>query len=625
MDKGGNFLSKCRWCFLALVAVLLLGIVPHPVYAQQPAGSLRLDCHVKVDGRTIPLADDTYAIVKIADITLQGDPATLHYQAAKEFQDFPYTWDNLTDETRRQAARELEAYTRENPALLTHTQMTDEDGVVVFSPLEPGLYLVTRTQVDVANRACTMEPFLVDIPTEVNGKLEYDLAAVPKFDYQSIKIRPSNVTIYMGGNEGYDAVGGQETSSLPKPMFVIEAPEGVQVEDLTLLYHDDPNTTDTPGKRFEWTPVEIGRDEEGNVCYRLDRKDGTDENFHVQYYGDGTPIQADQFRPELEEELYKIYETEIPLSAGEVLVAYVTGDDGSVFYPIQRGRAELTVRGVERDSIISNPDNPVTRAFSQGETIPNIPAEVGIVVAPEGTTYTLNETDIQLQDLHGTDTQMKVGLLFDDIINEVYDRQTLLESQANDRMPALAPGATRHFQSQYLDLVDMNDGNAWVMASQPVDVYWGYPEGTDQNTTFTLWHFAGLHRDGTDDPGESGYDLEDILAVEPEKVSIENTPQGIRFTVPPGGFSPFVLVWEEQEQASTDEPSSSPSQGTPAPAPAPTAPATTPAGTPQPGAPLLSWLPQTGDTSRIGLWVAVLCISLCALTGLYAWKKRKGK
>ena len=588
MDKYRTSLGRCRWSILVLVVLVLLSTLQRPVSAKQATGSLRLDCHVNVDDRKIPLADDTYAIVKIADITVEGNPIELTYQVTQDFKDFSYEWDKLDNEARRQAALELETYVKEHPQLITRTGVTDEDGVVGFSKLEPALYLVSRIQVDVANQACTMDPLLVSVPTVVNDTLEYNLNAVPKYDYQSVSIRPCNVTIYMGGNHGYDAVDGDETTSLPKPMFVIQAPEGMEVEDLTLLYYDDPNTADAPGKRYEWTPVEIGVDEEGNTCYRLDRTDGTNENFHIQYYVDGEAVQADSFLPELEEELYKMYQTGIPLSEGEILVAYQKKADGVTFYPVQRGTAELTVRGVERDSILSNPDNPVTRILEEGETIPQIPAGVGIVAAQDDTTFTLNETNIRLENLHGEDTEMDVGLLFDDIMNEVYDRQSVLEAQADARMPELEEGATRYFQSQYLDLVDMNNGNAWVMASQNVEIYWGYPEGTDENTNFTLWHFPGLHRDGTDDTGASGYDLEDIYAVEPEKVEIENTSQGIRFTVRPGGFSPFVLIWEEHDGTSSD-----------------------------PGS-----QPSTGDTARLNLWVGLFAVALGGMALTLSWKRK---
>lgn len=592
MSSSESLVKKCRWIIFILVGVLLLGGLQQPVYALPLTGSLRLNCHVNVDDRSIPLADDTYAIVKIAQITVQEEPAELIYKTMPDFVHFDYDWANLDDKARRQAAGELAEYTQENPALLTQTETTDKNGELLFSPLEPGLYLVVRTQVNVANMACTLDPFLVDIPTAVNGTWEYDLSAVPKVNYQTVEIRPCNVTIYMGGNEGYDGVDGEETTTLPKPMFVIEAPEGVDVSQLTLLYHDDPNVTNQPGKLFEWVPVEIGHDEEGNVCYRLDPKDGTEENFHIQYFTDDGTVLKDFFRPELEEELFKIYKTGIPLDEGEVLVTYVKNSDGIVFYPIQRGTAELTVRGVERNEIVGNAENPVTPVFSQTEKIPKVPAGVGVVTAPTGTAYTLNETDIQVPNIHGNDGQMSVGLLFDDIMNEVYDRQTVLETQANNQMPTLKSGVIRHFQSQYLDLVDMNNGNAWVKASESVQVYWGYPEGTDENTRFTLWHFRGLHRDSTDGSGESGYNLEDILAVEPEKVSVENTPQGIRFTVEPGGFSPFVLVWEETAAENPEVPTG------------------------------FSLLPQTGDNSPLALWGGALVISLAILIVL-CYKKKK--
>ena len=588
-SKYGAHGGRCRWSVLVLVVLVLLSVLQRPVRAKQLTGDLRLDCHVNVDDRSIPLANDTYAVVKIADITVEEDPVRFTYQAAQGFQDFSYRWGELDDQDRRQAALELEAYVKEHPELVTRTGTTDQDGALSFSRLEPALYLVSRIQVDAANRACTMDPFLVSVPTVVNGELEYTLKATPKFDYQSIRIRPCNVTVYMGGNEGYDAVDGEETVSLPKPMFVIEAPEGVKVEDLILLYHDVPNTTDAPGKRLEWTPVEIGVDEEGNTCYRLDRTDGTGENFHIQYDVDGEAVYADAFRPTQEEELYKIYQTKIPLSEGEILVAYRNTEDGATFYPVQRGTAELTVRAVERDAIVGNSVNPVTRVFETGEVIPQIPAGVGIVAADADTVYTLNKTNIQLPDLHGSDTQMKVGLLFDDIINEVYDRQSVLEAQADAHMPPLEEGATRYFQSQYLDLVDMNNGNAWVMASKPVDVYWGYPQGTDENTTFTLWRFPGLHRDGTDDPGESGYDLEDIYAVEPEKVEIQRTAQGIRFSVEPGGFAPFVLIWEKND-------------GTPS----------------QPGSP-----PSTGDSARLGVWAGLFSVALGGVAVALIWTRKR--
>ena len=62
---------------LGLLCALLL-----PGQASALSGSIRLDCHVQAGGETLPLAGDTYAIVQIADITVegQGGAGDLTYQ-----------------------------------------------------------------------------------------------------------------------------------------------------------------------------------------------------------------------------------------------------------------------------------------------------------------------------------------------------------------------------------------------------------------------------------------------------------------------------------------------------------------------------------------------------------------
>ena len=576
----------CRWVLLVLALLILAGGWPPGACAWQAGGSLRLNCHVQQGEQTVPLGGDTYAIVQIAAATLQqgtGAPM-LHYQTKQDFAAFACDWDALTDQQRQAKAAALEDHARQNNLLGT-TRQTDEAGEVVFDGLDRGLYLVVRTKAALANAAYAAQALLVGVPTVLNGEVYDQVTAVPKFEDRGISIRPSNLTIYMGGNEGYDAVEGEVSDSLPHPMFVIQAPASVPVEDLTFQYRSN-----TAGSAASWQVVYLGHDEQGSRCYRFAPLPGTVKNFPIRYLAAGTGVLDDAFEPQVQQELFKLYRVDIPLEERGTLVAY---DAAGTHYPVITGTAVLTVRGVERTRIPGNQENPVTDVLAQGETVPVVPAGVGIVVAPAGTTYVLNQTDIEIGRIYGRKGDVRVGLLFDNIINAVYDRQTLLQAQADARMPACPAGVTRHFQSQYLDLVDMNNGNVWVTASKAVEVYWGYPEGTGQETAFTLWHFPGLHRDGTDDPGESGYDLEDIMAVEPEQVAIENTPQGIRFTVEPNGFSPFVLVWEE---------------GTPA---------SKPVLGPDDSA------PQTGDSSALTGWLILLGLSLAGSVGLFLYQKRK--
>ena len=163
------------------------------------------------------------------------------------------------------------------------------------------------------------------------------------------------------------------------------------------------------------------------------------------------------------------------------------------------------------------------------------------VTAESGTTYTINGSNVQVEDDNG------VALLYDSIIDaNGEDRTSLLEDKAEEAMTALnkepASGSRFAYSFQYLDLVDTNNGNAWVAASKDVTVYWPYPAGTDKDTEFTLLHFEGLHR---------SMDADDIAGqIESCTVSevtiVDKTETHIVFKAGSEGFSPFALVWEEK-------------------------------------------------------------------------------
>ena len=111
--------------------------------------------------------------------------------------------------------------------------------------------------------------------------------------------------------------------------------------------------------------------------------------------------------------------------------------------------------------------------------------------------------------------------------------------------------------------MDSGNGNAWVKSETGTDVYWPYPEGTDQNTEFELIHFAGLDRSKTYN-GEQ--DIIDAIEDADNKGDIVNVTisleeQGIRFhTEGEHAFSPFVLMWKESS-GSNNGGTSSPGAG----------------------------------------------------------------
>ncbi len=346
-----------------------------------------------------------------------------------------------------------------------------------------------------------------------------DTASVPVNG--SIEITPANITIYMGGDEGYEAVVGDggtvsPSNSMPAPLFYVDPPAslGADVVNITLKGND----------RRVWEFRLEGYDKSGSALYSIESTGFTGQDpVRVSYTGaDGKLHVNDSFDPGKIDELFAEYDIDIYRGGAQSVWAEYEGSN----YGVATGTGKLVVRAVE-DS--ENSRNPVISVVAE-VTRPVVSGSAA-VSAPDGTTYTLNDTTVPVM-------AEGVGLLFDGIIDKDVNRTEVLLSTIEAQFNvSINPD---RYQAQYLDLVDANNGNAWVKASGPVTVYWGYPEGTGQNTNFTLYHFTDLHRDGS----SSGFDVVDISGSKIELVKLRKTANGIAFEVEPGGFSPFVLVWE---------------------------------------------------------------------------------
>ena len=344
----------------------------------------------------------------------------------------------------------------------------------------------------------------------------------------AITVTPADITIYMGGDDGYEAVVGEdgesagtvtETNSLPKPMFQITAPENVDPVDLTFT---------TSSEEKSWTVEKAGETADGGALYYLEAAENQDP-VRVQFVRDGQAIVSDEFEPTTAGEMYLDYKIQLYTNTVNPASITVTDQNGATYELGAVGEGTLRVRAVDDTENDNNPVTPVTGAISQP-----VEAGKGAVTAPAGTTYTLNDTTVPVE---GTG----VGLLFDGIIDdETHDRTGALTDRVDDTMGDPGRYTTRHYQAQYLDLVDADNGNAWVKASGEVTVYWGYPEGTGPWMDFTLYHFQDLHRDGNN----SGFEINDVASADMEEVTITTDRNGISFDVSSGGFSPFVLVWE---------------------------------------------------------------------------------
>lgn len=341
-----------------------------------------------------------------------------------------------------------------------------------------------------------------------------------------VTLTPADMTIYMGGDGGYDAVVDENgkvvenTNSLPHPIFKLTAPDGVDFDNVNFINAESGNS-------WELVP-ETG----ANGYYHFENYGNTNVGVRVQYSNENGIVTSDEFDPEIENEVFNEYTVSVYKGDTKGIVTAVASDGKN--YLINTNEGKLTVRAVQEDDATSD--------IAATAPAQKVSSGNAVAVAPAGTTYTLNDTGVKLPD------DAIPSLLFDSIIEDEDSttRTDALKEQASEWLDdnGLATGGTRHYEAKYLDLVDANNGNAWIKASNPVTIYWGYPEGTGQSTDFKLLHFKDLHRD-TSGGGNTGFDPADIADSTIEEITVNNNANGISFTVGSGGFSPFVLVWTE--------------------------------------------------------------------------------
>ena len=417
------------------------------------------------------------------------------------------------------------------------TGYTVEDGVITITNLAPNATVTISASYTVVEDdigQTITNTATVDLPGDEPGGDPTDEEKVEVDEY-GITVTPADITIYMGGDEGYVAVvdeNGQvisDNNSLPTPLFTVELSESFgelsveQIEAIVIA-----GTTSGEGARG-WSFDYAGETEDGEDLYYIVPNAGQDPIRVTYTNAAGEEVVSDHFDPAAIDELFA--EFAIKLYTDTVTSVTATVDDISCKIDYS-GTGTLTVRAVD-----DTDENPVVGVQ---EALPRpVEAGEGAVTAPAGTTYALNETTV-------TADAAGVGLLFDGIIDDEADRTGALLAELESELGVTVEDG--NYQAQYLDLVDAHNGNAWVKASGAVTVYWGYPEGTGEDTNFALYHFEGLHREGEN----SGFDIEDVATSDIERVQITKTANGIAFDIGSGGFSPFVLVWDDGEGG--DEP-----------------------------------------------------------------------
>ena len=378
-------------------------------------------------------------------------------------------------------------------------------------------------------------------------------------DAQQIVITPADITIYTGG-QSYDGIvegeNGEiaENNGMPEPGFYFILPYELDnelggrgnTEDLTgkLRLHyengDDIRTWD----------LALYNEEAGTAnkvygkyyIYRLKPVNNNDLVVRVEIQDGDRLVTSDQFDISLNGELYKEYTMTLYTNSVEQnLVTAQTNVDGTGtdWTPrdtqgIALGTGTLTIRGTNDEAPVS----PI-----QGDVI--APVEEITAKAAEGTEYTINDSNLPVVN------QDAVQLLNDSLVEGSTDalKDAIVDEAATDDSVTITEDY--QFDFCYLDLVDTSNGNAYATTNQPLEIYWPYPDGTNQDTTFYIAHFDGLDREF--DPNNlenelNGAELKIYSAnTDNSDLKLENTEQGIKIST--STFSPFVLVYNQKDAA----------------------------------------------------------------------------
>ena len=90
--------------------------------------------------------------------------------------------DTSAEAREKQAKRLFEHANKSN--ISGTTQVTDSLGYASFAELEEGIYLIAQIgNVECGTDKFESAPFLVNIPSEINGKTEYDVVIEPKGEW----------------------------------------------------------------------------------------------------------------------------------------------------------------------------------------------------------------------------------------------------------------------------------------------------------------------------------------------------------------------------------------------------------------------------------------------------------
>ncbi len=297
-------------------------------------------------------------------------------------------------------------------------------------------------------------------------------------------------------------------------------------------------------------------DGQGNVISIDELNERLDEGVtaSIKYYDvDGNEVTDDTVAGH--------YIARIDVSAAEAQARAAAIDDtvevnvGGREYTFSLEPSELVIRSVSDAAEAERGDLNV--ALVDGSDVQAVAtalgqAQGGVVAALPGETTILFNGNPEVEIADRSD----ITLLSDDLLPG--GREDALLARVQEVLGADALADNTDFQ--YLDLVDRSQSNAWVSSTAGTQVFWRIPEGADTGSIKIL-HFVDLHRDYT----MADEDVVDLIAgcdVEAMSLTFDEENGFVSFVVPEGGFSPFLMTWNDavDDPDDPDQPGTDPDQ-----------------------------------------------------------------
>ncbi len=176
------------------------------VFAADPEHKCSILVNIYNDKESFAVSEQEVFIVKVADRKEDGT-----YSLAQGFENSGISLSAIM-ERNSQYAEDIYEFVKDNDSIIKQTALTDVSGKAKFEELSQGVYLIASKE----GQRYSFHPYLIMLPSKVNGNDDYDVETTPKTkdtylkqihvkiiwdDLEDIdKKRPENVIVILNRN-----------------------------------------------------------------------------------------------------------------------------------------------------------------------------------------------------------------------------------------------------------------------------------------------------------------------------------------------------------------------------------------------------------------------------------------